>query len=432
MDTPLLALTRRRHIAPPPKTEGDNMRQLVQLRWFAVGGQVVTILFVHFGLRVPLPLLPMLSLVALLALANLAVPLISWRGQTNAAILLALLLDMGVLTAQLYFSGGADNPFISLYLLQLVLGAILLHVWSVGLLLVATSLCFAGLTVRSMPLAYPPELLPEIADLRTFGSWVSFALTASLLALFVTRITRNLRARDRYLADLRQHAAEEDGIVRMALFASGAAHELGTPLATLSVILNDWRHLPELAGNTELSSELDDMQAEVGRCKEIVTSILHSAGEPLGEPATRTPAREFIDLTVSAWRPTHANVPLDRYVAGLEEATIAADPALRQAIWNLLDNAAEASPAGVTLEVSRRDGMLIVAVRDRGPGFRQNDLASIGQLYQSSKGAGHGVGLFLVSNVARRLGGRLEAANRAEGGAEVLLILPLDNAGLSR
>ena len=425
MDAPLLALTRRR-AGPPPETVADNLRQLIQLRWLAVGGQLLTILLVGAGLGVPLPLAAMLGVVALLALANLlAMRAMARRGARRGDVLVALLLDMGVLTAQLYLSGGASNPFISFYLLQLVLGAILLDGRQAWLLLGVASLCHAGLSVHAVPLSYPPGLLPDAAALYSLGSWISFALTGALLALFVTRITRNLQARDRYLADLRQHAAEEEAIVRMGLFASGAAHELGTPLATLAVILNDWRRMPRLTADAELAAELDEMQAEVQRCKAIVTDILHSAGEPRGEPMAGIAAHVLLDEVVAAWRPPHHAVPLDYRLEALDGAAVAAGPSLRQAIGNLLDNAAEASPAGISLTAARRDETLVVAVTDAGPGFGVAQLAGVGKPWQSNKGEGHGLGLFLAATVARRLGGRLEAANRAGGGAEVRLILPL-------
>jgi two-component system sensor histidine kinase RegB len=428
METPLLALTRRRVPSPamPEVAATENMRQLVQLRWIAVAGQLVTILVVDRILGVPLPLPPMLGLVAMLALANVAGTLLLSRHRiSNAELMLALLLDMGALTAQLYLSGGATNPFISLFLLQVVLGAILLEVWSVWVLVAIACLCYAGLTIGYRPLAYPPGLATDIAGLYTLAAWINFALIGLLLGLFTTRITRNLRARDQYLADLRQHAIEEDGIVRMGLFASGAAHELGTPLASLSVILGDWRRMPKLAEDAELSGELDEMQAEVQRCKAIVTDILASAGEPRSEAIESIGARVFLDEAVAAWRPTHATVALAYACENLDGAVVVAGASLRQALWNVLDNAAEVSPGGIGLVATRLADDLRIAVTDDGTGFSEAQLALVGKPCLSNKGAGHGLGLFLATNVVRRLGGRLEAANRPDGGAEVRLVLPL-------
>lgn len=430
MDTPLLALTRRSsatRVGPLLDSSAtETMRQLNQLRWIAVAGQLLTILIVAFGLGVPLPLGQMLGVAALLALANLAITtLLAYHRVTNLEIMLALLVDVASLTAQLYFSGGATNPFISLFLLQVVLGAILLEMWSAWVLVLVTSVAFGWLTIRGVPLAFPPALQPQSATLYMLAAWISFALTGTLLALFITRITHNLRSRDRHLADLRQQAVEEDGIVRMGLLASGAAHELGTPLASISVILSDWRRTPRLADDPELAAELADMQFEVERCKAIVTDVLYSAGEPRLEAMENVDAGDFLEEAVAAWRLTQPGVALDVRSDDLDGAALVADASLRQTIWNLLDNAAEAGTGGVTLVVTQQDTELVIAVRDRGPGFSEAQLATLGRPYQSTKGAGHGLGLFLAVNVARRLGGRLEAANAAEGGAVVRLILPV-------
>jgi len=426
MDAPLLALTRPGPGLIAETTAAANMRQLIQLRWIAVAGQTLAILLVHFGFGIVLPVVEMLGVAALLAVANLLATMALPRHRVHdGEVMLALLIDMGALTLQLYFSGGATNPFISLYMLQVVLGAILLPPVAVAVLVTATALSYALLTVAYVPLLLPARLLVEHADLFAIGHWVGFVMVASLLVLFIVRISRNLRARDAHVADLRQHAAEEEGIVRMGLFASGAAHELGTPLGTLSVILADWRRVPAVAADPELASEVEEMQAEVQRCKGIVSDILHSAGQPRGEAMRSMAAADFLTDLVQAWQPTHPQVPIAIGIEDAGAAVIAVDPALRQAVTNLLDNAAEASPLGLRLTGKVEEGMLAIVVRDYGPGFDPAALAHVGELYRSTKGAGHGLGLFLASNVARRMGGRIEARNPAGGGAEVRLILPL-------
>jgi len=429
IDAPWLSLARR-VTGSPDRTGARNMRQLVELRWLAVAGQLATILIVGGPMRVPLPLVAMLSIVGAQALVNLAsVPRMRQRTIGNLELFVALLFDIAALTAQLALSGGATNPFVSLFLLQVVLAAILLEAWAAWAVVAITGLCFALLTAVYRPLRLPPAL--DAAHLYTLGAWLCFGLIATLLMMFVTRITRNLRARDARLADLRQQAAEEDHIVRMGMLASGAAHELGTPLASLSVALSDWRRMPVFQRHRDLQAEIAEMQGEVARCKAIVTGILQSAGEPRGEAPEVISAHVFLDRVVAEWRATHAAVPLDYRREAVADVAIVADPALRQAIANVLDNAGEASPDGIELEASRADGQLVVAVRDRGPGFAPALLADFGKPYISTKGSGHGVGLFLAVNVVRKLGGRADAANRADGGAVVTLTLPLSTIGMT-
>ena len=430
MDTPLLALTRRRPGRlpgrSPKEAAAENMRQLIQLRWLAVAGQLLAILLVRFGLGVPLPLAPMLAVVALLALANVVFTATLQRmWLVRGEIFMALLLDMGALTAQLYLSGGATNPFIYLYLLQIVLGAILLPPSMVWALIAVSCFSFAFLGVSFLPMQLPQRLGDFSMDLVLVGEWVSFVMVATLLVLFTNRISRNLRARDAYAAELGQRAIEEDGIVRMGLFASGAAHELGTPLSTLSVLLADWQRHPVVAGDPQLREEMGEARAELDRCKEIVTNILHSAGDPRGSAMGSTSARGLLEDIASDWQAFHAGRPFVFRCEGLDEANVAAEPALRQAIWSLLENAAAESPDSVAL-IGRAEGdRLVISVQDKGHGFPEEQLGQIGKLYQSSKGPGHGLGLFLASNVARRLGGHLQAKNREGGGACVNLTLPL-------
>lgn len=429
-DKPLLALTRPGASASD-RAGAQNMRQLVQLRWLAVAGQLATILFVHLRLGVPLPLAPMLGVLALSVLVNLAsLTLLRRRAVGRRQLLVALLFDVGALTVQLYLSGGAANPFAYLFLLHVVLAAILLDLWATWTVVAVTVAGFAGLALVARPLRFPARLSEQVAALNTAGRWACFALVAVLLVLFITRISRNLRLRDRRLADLRQQAAEEDHVVRMGLLASGAAHELGTPLASLAVVLNDWRRVPAVAADPELMAEVAEMQAEVARCKAIVSGVLRSAGEPRGEAPEVTGLHAFLDRLVGEWRRQHPGVPLD-YRRGLDDdRRVVADPSLRQAIGNLLDNAAEASPDAVEVRVRCDGDELAVAVRDRGPGLPPALLRDFGRPYVSTKGEGHGVGLFLAANVARKLGGRLRGANRPDGGAELVLSLSLATIGV--
>lgn len=411
-------------------TDSKNLLLLVQLRWIAVAGQVVTILVVHSGLGVPLPLAPMGGVIAFLVALNL---LCLWRrrGQeaaSNGELLVELLLDVGALTIQLHLSGGATNPFVSLFILQVILGAVLLEAWSAWVLVAVTGCCFVLLTA-----AYRPIELPHAHDggtalfsLHIQGMFLSFLLAAGLLVFFVTRIQRNLRARDAHLAGLRQRIAEEEHVVRLGLLASGAAHELGTPLGTVSVILGDWRRMPAIRADAELLQDVAEMQAQVERCKRILSGILMSSGETRGEGAAPTTVHRFLDGLVAQWRAARMPQGLEYANRFGPDLAIVSDTAVRQAIVNVLDNAAEASPGEVRVVVERIAGDLNVTVADAGPGFDPAMLGALGKPYRSTKGRpGGGLGLFLVVNVLRKLGGAIRAENRPEGGALVTLTLPL-------
>lgn len=405
----------------------QNMLQLIHLRWFAVIGQITTIAVATLGLKIQLPLPQMLAVLACLIAFNVGSQL-RWhetRVVTNRQLFFALLMDVASLTAQLYFSGGTSNPFAFLYLLQVIISAVLLQGWSTWTIVAVTSACLAGLALFSRPL--PLLLRPQdnFPSLYVQGMLICFVLNAALLTVIITRITRNVRTADAQLADLRQRAAEEEHIVRMGLLASGAAHELGTPLAILSVILGDWRRMPEFK-NRELREEITEMQVQLQRCKTIVSGILLSAGEARGESSVKTTISTFLNDLAEEW---HASRPVASFIYDnriQNDLPVVFDTALKQMIFNVLDNAFEASPHWVSLEAKLEAGSLILLVTDAGPGFAPAMLAQFGKPYQSSKGrAGGGLGLFLAVNVSRTLGGTVTAHNRAEGGAVVRISLPL-------
>ncbi len=415
-------------VAAPERRAGHaNLGQLIELRWLAVAGQLATLVVVDLLLGIALPRVEMLTLLGVLALFNL---FCQWRNRlalpvAQLELCCGLLIDVGVLTGQLYLTGGSNNPFIYLYLLQVAVSSVLLrpaYLWAVVL---STVSGFLTLAQWHRPLVLDPEQATTLSPNYLGGLLLCFLLNVALLTIFIVRINRNLRQRDAELAEARQRAAEELHIVRMGLLASGAAHELGTPLATLSVILGDWAHMAPFAGEPELREEIEEMQQQIQRCKAIVSGILMSAGELRGEATQLTTLQAFIDSLAERWRPTrpHAELAVER--DGLPDVEIVSDTALQQVIANLLDNAAEAAPS-LTLRVACADDQLRLSVLDDGPGFDAERLKHFGEPYQSSKGQpGRGLGLFLSANVARTLGGQLQAHNRAEGGAEVVLTLPL-------
>jgi two-component system sensor histidine kinase RegB len=408
-----------------------NMLQLIELRWIAVIGQITTIASAIMIFRIELPLVHMLQVLACLIAFNVASHL-RWherRPVSNGEMFLAILVDVSSLTVLLYLSGGTTNPFAFLYLLQVIVSAVLLDVlwtWSIVLVTIA---CMAGLAIYAQPLALPFDHARGIGSLYVQGLLVCFALNAALLVMFISRISDNVRDKATQLAALRQRAAEEEHIVRMGLLASGAAHELGTPLSTVSVILGDWKRMPEFRNNPEMLGELTEMQTQLKRCKAIVSGILLSAGEARGESAERTTVSRFLNELAEGWeasRPVRTFIYNNRIA---DDLPVASDSALRQTVDNLLDNALEASPDWVYMDAHIDERTLVLTVYDRGPGFAASMLAHFGKPYHSTKGKpGGGLGLFLAVNVVRKLGGTVTARNRRQdegGGAEVSVRLPL-------
>lgn len=427
MDKPLLALTRphRDSAVTGPATVDDSMGQLVQLRWLAVAGQLAAILAAHFGLGVELPLAAMLAIVALLAAVNVGI-MFAWRHTliARSALSAALAADMIGLTAQLYLSGGTANPFVSLYLLQIALGAILLPIAMASALAAASVIGVAALSIWRRPLALPASGPFDAQDIMMAANWLAFAMVAGLLVIFVVRISRNLRARDAYLAQLREREAQEEGVLRVGLFASGAAHELGTPLSSLAVLVGDWQRHPQFRDDPELLEELGDAAAELQRCKDTVSRVLEAAGQSRGEAMGGVRVHDLLSPIADDWTAAHGDRLQTNWQA-VGDLMVVREPSLHQAITSLLENAREAHSPSIELSAAAQHDKLAITIRDRGVGFNEELLARVGRPLSSDKGPGHGVGLFLAATVARRLGGRLDVRNRKGGGAAVSIVLPI-------
>jgi len=414
-------------------TNQQNLLLLVALRWVAVVGQVITIAVTALSFHIVLPIPGMACVLMALAAANIVSFYRAANGATisNGELFVQILIDVSALTLQLYLTGGASNPFVGLFLIQVILGAVLLQPVLSWSLVAVTTGCFVLLTVcyRDIGLAghvMGPHAGAALVHLHRWGALIAFILAAALQVLFVTRINGNLRQRDTRVAELRQQTAEEAHIVRMGLLASGAAHELGSPLATLSVIMNDWGRMPALSANHELGGELGEMQTALARCKEIVSRMLLAVGETRAEGAERTTLVQFFDQIVEDWRASRAPARVDYLNQIRADADIVSDAMIKQALLNVFDNALEASPAWVGIEVAVRAHLVVVKVHDKGPGFAPEILARFGKPYASTKQRpGRGLGLFLVTNVLRKLGGNVVGRNNAEGGATVTVRFPI-------
>lgn len=413
-------------------TERQNMQLLIQLRWIAVVGQVVTISLVHYGFQIALPLLPMALVLVALVATNLAY--IYWsqglhRPVTSRSVFYALLADVLALTIQLYLSGGASNPFIYLYLLQGILSAVLLQSHYTWVVVAASFVGVTGLTLFHQPLHVEYATQEGLPSLYVVGVLISFALTSILTIVFLTRIVENTRRRDKRISNMRQRASEEEHILRLGLLATGAAHELGTPMATMSVILGDWQHMRQLMQDEDLREDLQEMQRQLLRCKSIVSGVLLSAGETRAEGTESTTFVNFVEGVVGHWK-SHNNLQhFALHNESVADFAMLSDTALQQMLCNLLDNALEASPAWVELNLSSDKEQVRIQVRDRGPGFEAAVLQQLGQRHVSTKQErpGRGLGLFLVTNVARALGGQVQASNlptHKGGGAMVEVRLP--------
>jgi two-component system sensor histidine kinase RegB len=401
-----------------------NLRRVLVLKNVALVGQTLAMMVVAYGLGMPLPL-------TVIVLTLLAINVLTWlrlRIQwpvTEAEVFAQLLLDVMILSVLLYLAGGATNPFVLLLLLPLTIAAATLsarYTWSMAAVVVA---CFGMLMFIHMPLPHFHITYDGEITLKSAGMVLGFALGVGLIVAFVIRMGNVLRERERLLAEAREALLRDRHIVSLGTLAVGAAHEIGTPLATMAVLARELQH--EYQDQPELCDKLHILREQVERCKVTLTDMLSSSGRERAESGCRVALDDYLRDVTLQWRRARPGVEFSFNWEGRRPGPdIVAQQTLSQAIINLLNNAADAGNEGLEVVARCDERVLQLSVYDRGQGVSAKVQGDTGRPMFSTKPEGHGLGLFLTRAVVSRLGGALRLFNRPEGGACAELILPLD------
>ena len=414
-----------------PERNWVNIQWLARLRWAEIAGQAATVLVAQFLLDGALPMAALFGVIAVGLVSNLAIELHYFgdRRRSSAAvrpvherqIALLMMLDIAVLTGLLYFTGGPQNPFAVLYVVQIALATVLVRaLWSWMLV----GLSFVGFGI--LLIAHQPLAIPD--DRRAVGMWVALGVASAFVVHFLRRITGALAERDAELTEARGLAARQERLASLATMAAGAAHELSTPLGTVALAAKELEHALTRTGATELASDARLIREQVGRCRAILEQMAQGAGT-VGENVAACTISELLDEALVGIRESpavHRDIP-----AELARTALRLPPrAVSQALRSLITNAQDASPATAAVVVAVRcdASTLELAIRDRGAGMPSEILERIGEPFFTTKppGRGLGLGLFLARAVIEAVGGTLEINSTTGAGTEVLVALPTD------
>ena len=401
-----------------------SLAWLVRLRWGVVAGQFVMVMVAQAS-EADLRFVRLLLPVAVLAASNVGLGPAGRRWPGSARLLCgsALVLDTLLLTGLLHASGGASNPFSVLYLVHITLSATVLGARWTWLLAALSIGAYGSLFVDPAAGAHAGHSAPELAaHLR--GMWVAFSVAALLVATFVTRLALALEQRDAAIARMRERAARSERVAAVTTLAAGAAHELGTPLATIAVASHELeravRSLPQ--PQRQLLEDASLIRGEVERCRAILSRLTADSGQRLGETPSEVVlgdlAREVEAAVPALHRPrlrVRAEDPGARVV--LPRA------ALQQVLDHLLRNAFEAGPGPVELSLASTRGGLRLEVRDEAGGMAPEVLERAGEPFFSTKapGAGLGLGLFITRSLCEQMGGRLDLCSTHGAGTTAVV-----------
>lgn len=404
-----------------------DLHRLFVLRSLVVGFELAALLGASLLTELRLPIAWLIALIGTLLLTNIW----TWRHIARARpvgeaeFFLLLSIDVLALTGVLYLTGGAGNPFAWFLLLPLIIAATVLSPAATWLMAALTTACYSGLMVDFQPLSTSgsPHHDAQFSQ-HVFGMWFGFVWSAALIAWPVVGMAKTLRERERLLTEAREQALRDKQLVALGTLATGAAHELGTPLATMAVVVGELERQAHLSARDR--GRLRLLRDQIGRCKQALATLSATAGETRAEAGGLVTVESFLDQLVQQWRAQRPGVELNtdfRPASG--NAVMIGERTLQQSLVNLLNNAADASTTDLRLNAGWDNQSLRLEILDRGPGLQPQSQPVPGERQASGKEYGMGLGLFLTHATLKRLGGDITLSARAGGGTRTCVTLPL-------
>ncbi|MCX7167573.1 MAG: ATP-binding protein [Rhodocyclales bacterium] len=410
-----------------PADDGSNLRldqrRAVTLRWWLLAAVVIAVSSAPVLLDIALPQLPMFAVLLLMAAFN---TVIQWRARSEEAVGAGelfgqLCVDLVALAILLYVSGGAANPLISFLLVPVAVAALSLPGMMTAVVALLAVVLYSLLMWVYLPLSIGDT--ERAARLHLAGMWLTFVISATMIAWFVARMTASIRERDRRLVAAREQALRDERVVALGGLAAGAAHELGTPLATIAVIVGELER--EVFQNAEVHADLALVREQLEICKGIISSMAARAGTLRPEELQVQQADAWLHGVRARWQAMRPRATSRlRFDGNGPAPQIVTEATLEQALVNLLNNAADASAAEIDIKLVWGAAQLSIVIEDGGPGFPGDVLRHAGRMPLAARNGGAGIGLLLAFSSVERLGGRIVLDNSPAGGGRASIDLP--------
>jgi two-component system sensor histidine kinase RegB len=409
-------------IAPFARASGGGerrmrLRTLILIRWIAIVGQAFTIALVHFSLGFQLPLWPLFAAVGLSALINLRLSF-SFAAPTrlterSAALLLAY--DILQLAFLLALTGGLQNPFSILLIVPVTLSATTLSLRTT----VVLSLMVIG--VASLLALFPSDLpwhddTFRLPALYVGGSWLALVLGTALIAGYAWRIADEARRLSNALAATQMALAREQELSNLGGLAAAAAHDLGSPLATIAVTACELAHA--VPDDSPLAEDVAELVSQTKRCREILRSLGQLPDSEALRPFTRVPLSALLTTIAESYgRPeTQLDVAVERLAGELAEPQLIPTAELKHAFGALISNALKFAHQRVRIAVRLHSDAVEVGIEDDGPGFSPEVLELLGEPYISNqRNDGLGLGVFIAETLLAQTGATLQFGNLPQG-----------------
>jgi two-component system sensor histidine kinase RegB len=413
--------------ALPEKRAGFDrisLRRLVLIRWVAIAGQAVALLVVHYAFDFRLPLLPALAVVGCSVVLNLFITLyrrgVTRLGEREAALFLGYdLLQLGLL---LYLTGGLHNPFAILILAPVTVAATVLSLRPVIALAVFAVAAITLLALWHVPLPWrgvPPVFPSELV----LGLWTALVLATVFIGSYTWSVAEEARRLRDAVAATQLALAREQRVSAVGALAAAAAHELGSPLATIAVVAREL--VNDLPADSPYSEDAQLLLSQSERCRQILAQLAHHPDEEGASPYTRLPISALVEAAGALYHDPRIRLifattgePADA------EPLVRRSPEIMHGLNNLVQNAVQFARSEVSVTIHWDRTNVTVEIADDGPGFPAHLIGRLGEPYLSTRaGASNhmGLGIFIAQSLLERSGAELTFDNLAEGGAHVVI-----------
>ncbi|NKX45280.1 sensor histidine kinase RegB [Roseicyclus persicicus] len=412
-------------VSQDARSDWVRLRTLLVLRWLAILGQTITVVVAAFylGLRVELGLC--FLAIGASVISNLIAMTIFPENQrlSDRDAMLTLLFDLSQLSFLLFLTGGLNNPFALLILAPVTISATALTVRSTTILGVLAVAMITLLALFHVPLTTAGGEVLQLPDIFIAGFWISITIGIVFLSAYARRITSETHSMSQALLATQMALAREQKLTDLGGVVAAAAHELGTPLATIKLVSTEL--VEELSDHPELAEDARLIRDQADRCRDILRSMgragkddLHMRSAPFGavvREAAEPHAGRGIDVQYD--------------FAGDEgepqgQPVIWRKPEVIHGLRNLVQNAVDFAQARIWVEGSWGDGEIRLRITDDGPGYPQDLLGRLGDPFLSRRARaqspdrpgyeGMGLGLFIAKTLLERSGARVTFWNASD------------------
>ncbi len=408
----------------------DNLYRLLFLRNIAGIVQILIIIIATRVLLIRLPIIPLLSIISFMAAVNF----ITWfrlsarRNCGELEFLLQLLLDITSFSFIIYFSGGASNPFVGLYILYITISAIVKNPISTWFITLYSISWYTLLMFYYIPIISPDIKLIFGMDPMVMGMWFRFVINTLFVSYFVLGMGLSIRDRDRIIVKRREEELNNQHLATLGLFASGTAHELATPLASLNLLVDSLKSSRELCISKDALNDINLMKSQIDRCRSLLDQILLSSGNKFAQSGIKTTVNDYLEKIINSFSNYRSNIVFDYEITtSHDNPTIFEDHMLIQAIVALLNNAADASPDYVHIDASWNHRIIKIRIIDHGAGIPNKVIGNLDRKGLTTKLDGHGLGLYLANSAIKRLDGHLNISRISPRGTQIMIEIPLSS-----